>query len=125
MTCVILSMSVRSERGRSTVFRSPGLGAGAEVPEGVAESVVAPSVESSGASASVGVGVGVVVVAAAAGVVGFGVASVVVVVVDGAAEVDSRICCEGMLLLHTLSGTLVLNVQYLSFGSKRRSPGQL
>lgn len=124
MTCVILSMSVRSERGRSTVFRSPGLGAGAEVPEGVAESVVAPSVESSGASASVGVGVGVVVVAAA-GVVGFGVASVVVVVVDGAAEVDSRICCEGMLLLHTLSGTLVLNVQYLSFGSKRRSPGQL
>lgn len=106
-------MSVRSERGRSTVFRSPGLGAGAEVPEGVAESVVAPSVESSGASASVGVGVGVVVVAAAAGVVGFGVASVVVVVVDGAAEVDSRICCEGMLLLHTLSGTLVLNVQYL------------
>lgn len=114
MTCVILSMSVRSERGRGTVFRSPGLGAGAEVPEGVAESVVAPSVESSGASASVGVGVGVVVVAAAAaGVVGFGVASVVVVVVDGAAEVDSRICCEGMLLLHTLSGTLVLNVQYL------------
>lgn len=110
MTCVILSMSVRSERGRSTVFRSPGLGAGAEVPEGVAESVVAPSVESSGASASVGVGV---VVVAAAGVVGFGVASVVVVVVDGAAEVDSRICCEGMLLLHTLSGTLVLNVQYL------------
>lgn len=112
MTCVILSMSVRSERGRGTVFRSPGLGAGAEVPEGVAESVVAPSVESSGASASVGVGVGVVVVAAAGGV-GFGVASVVVVVVDGAAEVDSRICCEGMLLLHTLSGTLVLNVQYL------------
>lgn len=110
MTCVILSMSVRSERGRGTVFRSPGLGAGAGVPEVVAAAVVAPSVDSVGASVSAGEDVAVEVVAAELVVAG---ASSVVVVVVGAAEVDSRICCEGMLLLHMVSGTLVLNVQCL------------
>lgn len=90
------------------MFRTPGGDADDEAAVVGAAVGVAVSVESVLASASVGAGVMVVVgsVVVPSVVVGVGV------VVMGAV-VDSRICCEGMLLLHRVSGTLVLKVQCL------------